>query len=192
MAKQTGQQLQKGVQTVGTGVANAGATLDGMGNARMSAMNEATSWNSKQTSDASKIDVKQAGRNAAWSYLGQSAKQQGQDRAYTAFTGQKAERDNYNKVSFGKVGQTYIDKDCQQKAMSLGAAKDKNKEAASNIGKDVVAKMTKPVEDGALTTKEEEKCRNSMPPDAKIHTLINKFKINKALQIFEVPCFYRP
>lgn len=49
--------------------------------------------------------------------------------------------------------------------MSLGAAKDKNKEAASNIGKDVVAKMTKPVEDGALTTKEEDKRRNSMPPD---------------------------
>lgn len=34
----------------------------------------------QQTSDASKIDVKQAGRKAALSYLGQSAKQQGQDR----------------------------------------------------------------------------------------------------------------
>lgn len=49
--------------------------------------------------------------------------------------------------------------------MSLGDAKEKNREAASNIGIDIVAKMTKPVEDGALTTKEEEMRRNSMPPD---------------------------
>ena len=37
--------------------------------------------------------------------------------------------------------------------MSLGAAKEKNREAASNIGKDVVAKMTKPVDKGAMSTK---------------------------------------
>ena len=57
--------------------------------------------------------------------------------------------------------------------MSLGDAKERNKKAASNIGKDVVAKMTKPVEDGALTTKEEEMRRNSMPPDDQ-DSILNK------------------
>ena len=161
------------MQTVGTGVANAGVTLDGMRNARMAAMNEATSWNSQQTSDGSKIDVKQAGISAALSYLGQSAKQQGQDRAYTAFTGQKAERENVGNISFGKIGQTYTDERGDQKTVTAGMAKEKNKEAASNIGKDVVAKMTKPVEDGALTTKEEEMRRNSMPPDDQ-DSILNK------------------
>ena len=161
------------MQTVGTGVANAGVTLDGMRNARMSAMNEATSWNSQQTSDGSKIDVKQAGISAALSYLGQSAKQQGQDRAYTAFTGQKAERDNADNVVFGKLGQTYVDEKGVQRTMSMRDAKDKNKQAGKSIGKDVVAKMTKPVEDGALTTKEEEMRRNSMPPDDQ-DSILNK------------------
>ena len=57
--------------------------------------------------------------------------------------------------------------------MSLGDAKEKNKEAASKIGKDIVAKMTNPVEDGALTTKEEEMRRNSMPPDDQ-DSILNK------------------
>ena len=51
--------------------------------------------------------------------------------------------------------------------------KEKNKEAASNIGKDVVAKMTKPREDSAMTTKEEEMRRNSMPPDNQ-DSILNK------------------
>lgn len=38
--------------------------------------------------------------------------------------------------------------------MSLGDAKERNKKAASNIGKDVVAKMTKPREDSAMSTKQ--------------------------------------
>lgn len=161
------------MQTVGTGVANAGVTLDGMRNARMSAMNAANDWNSKQTSDDSKIDVKQAGRKAARSYLAQSAKQQAIDRAYTAFTGQKAERNDKDNITFGKIGETYIDEEGQQKTMSWGEVKEKNREAASNIGKDIVAKMTKPVEDGALTTKEEEMRRNSMPPDDQ-DSILNK------------------
>ena len=173
MTKQTLQQAKQGVQTVGTGVANAGVTLDGMRNARMAAMNKATSWNSQQTSDDSKIDVKQAGRNAAWSYLGQSAKQQGQDRAYTAFTGQKAERENIGNISFGKIGQTYTDEKGDQKTVTAGMAKEKNKQAAESIGNDVVAKMTKPRKDSALTTKEEEMRRNSMPPDDQ-DSILNK------------------
>lgn len=173
MTKQTLQQAKQGVQTVGTGVANAGVTLDGMRNARMAAMNEATSWNSQQTSDASKIDVKQAGRSAAWSYFGQSAKQQGQDRAYTAFTGQKAERENIGNISFGKIGQTYTDEKGDQKTVTAGMAKEKNKQAAESIGNDVVAKMTKPRKDSALTTKEEEMRRNSMPPDDQ-DSILNK------------------
>ncbi|MBQ8211127.1 MAG: hypothetical protein IJZ27_01175 [Treponema sp.] len=107
----------------------------------------------QQTSDASKIDVNQAGRNAAWSYLAQSAKQQGQDRAYTAFTGQKAERNDKDHITFGTIGQTYTDASGDQRTVTAGMAKEKNKEAASNIGKDVVAKMTKPREDSAMTTK---------------------------------------
>jgi hypothetical protein len=90
---------------------------------------------------------------------------EGLDRAYTAFTGQKAEREDSHNVTFGKVGQTYVDKEGVQRTMSLRDVKEMNKEAASNIGKDVVAKMTNPVEGGALTTKEEEKRRNSLPPN---------------------------
>ena len=55
----------------------------------------------------------------------------------------------------------------------MGAAKERNKKAARNIGKDIVAKMTKPVEDGALTTKEEEMRRNSMTPDDQ-DSILNK------------------
>ena len=87
------------------------------------------------------------------------------DRAYTAFTGQKAERDDIGEINFGKIGQTYTDEKGEQKTVTASMAKEKNKKAASKIGKDVVAKMTNPVEDGALTTKEEEKRRNSLPPN---------------------------
>lgn len=57
--------------------------------------------------------------------------------------------------------------------MFLGAAKEKNKVAGESIGKDVVAKMTKPREDSAMSTKEEEMRRNSMPPDDQ-DSILNK------------------
>ena len=48
----------------------------------------------------------------------------------------------------------HVNKTGNQRTISLGDAKERNKKAASNIGKDVVAKMTKPREDSAMSTKQ--------------------------------------
>lgn len=154
-AKQVGSGLAHAVQKSGTAIADTKMTLDGARNARMAAMEGAKSWNAKQTSEGSMISEKAAGRQAAFSYLGQSLAQRAKDTAYTAFTGQKAERNNVEDgVILGSIGKTYTDKNGKQSTVTAGMAKEKNKEAASNIGNDVVAKMTKPREDSAMSTKQ--------------------------------------
>lgn len=155
MAQQFGKDVGSAVQKSGTAIADTKMTLDGARNARMAAMEGAKSWNAKQTSEGSMISEKAAGRNAVSSYLGQSLAQRAKDTAYTAFTGQKAERNNVEDgVILGSIGKTYTDKNGKQSTVTAGMAKEKNKEAASNIGKDVVAKMTKPREDSAMSTKQ--------------------------------------
>lgn len=141
------------LQGMGRGFINAGNTLRGVSSASESAMSAAKAWNSQQTSDASKLDVEAMGGKAGRAYLRNSIWQHTKDNLYSAFTGQKAERKNVeNGLNFGKLGQTYVDENGVQKTASASLVKGQNKKAGESIGKDVVAKMTKPIKDAAMST----------------------------------------
>lgn len=89
-----------------------------------------------------------------FSYAVRSSGQHIKDATYSALTGQKPERDNVeDALRFGKLGQTYVGKDGTQKTVSSQLAKDKNKIAAESIGQNTVDKMTRPIINGALSTK---------------------------------------
>ena len=148
------------VQAGGRSFANSMNTLDGMRSAREAAIKEGAELNTKRISGAesgtplSNRQIWNAGKAAERAFLRKSMGQNAKDSLYSAFTGQKPERDNANNVVFGKLGQTYVDKNGVQKTMSMGDAKDKNKQAGESIGKDVFEKKYgKPIKESDMSTK---------------------------------------
>lgn len=152
IAKETGANIQKGAQTVGTGALNVKNTLDGARLAQTSAMRGAISDAHKMATPYTREEVAQMGKQARNDYLAASFKQHAKDSIYTAGTGQKAEREKHDNVTFGKVGQTYVDKSGNQRTMSMGDIKDRNNEIAKNMGKGISDKEFNKYKEGGLST----------------------------------------
>ena len=86
------------------------------------------------------------------SYAGHSMAQHIGDAAYSAFTGQKPQRENFKDVGFGKIGQTYTDVDGQQRTITAQEARRLNKTKGQALGQSVVDKMAKPIYDASAST----------------------------------------